>query len=137
MQQVTLSACQNSSSQPASNMLHHWLAAPCFCADLSAGTVVEQLLQLSNSIVASAGVPSTQLTDITPATLAAVANAIAALNAVIATSTDVTQIQKVWFEEEQQVEITFRLSLLGAGDATARDGMHAAGYGIDGNNGEI
>lgn len=63
-------------------------------ADLTQGSAIQSLLQTANAI-ASGSIPAADLTALTADMLAAVANAIAALNSIIETSTDVTQIQKV------------------------------------------
>ena len=56
---------------------------------------METLLTAASTAAASAGVSSSELNTITADTLAAVANAIAALNAIISTTDNVADIQKV------------------------------------------
>ena len=55
---------------------------------------MQSLIQ-SAATLATSSIPAEQLTTVTPAMLEAVANSIAALNAIVATSSSVEDVQKV------------------------------------------
>lgn len=63
-------------------------------ADLNSGALITQLVQLANTL-AAASIPSTELTTLSSAVLDAVANSMAAMNALIETSSSVEDVMKV------------------------------------------
>ncbi len=63
-------------------------------ADFTSGALVQQLVQIANTL-AAASIPPAELTTLSSAVLEAVANSMAAMNSLIETSDSVEAVQKV------------------------------------------